>query len=290
MRKIKFIINPVAGDGSSKHIIKKVHNKMENKGLEYAIAISGYKGDVERLAALAVEDGYNEIIAVGGDGTLLEAFNGIFDKNVALGIIPCGTGNDFIKMLEIPNDVDAAIEHIIHPHYKKIDTGRVNDYHFLNVVGFGIDGEIVEKTEQVKNILKGPMAYYYSTFSVLSTFKCKEISLEIDGEVFQRTAYMVAIGNGQYFGGGMKITPSADVESGDFQIVLIKKMPKLKFGFLFRKVFSGHHVDEDVVEVYYGKKIKVTSKDTLKINADGNIIAEGDATLEIIPKNQLMIV
>lgn len=289
MRKIKFIINPAAGHGESKDAIKKIHDKMKASGFKYSISISGYEGHVETIAKEAVEELYTDVVAVGGDGTVLETFNGIFNNNINLGIIPAGTGNDFAKMLGISKNIDKALDKIVEGKTKKIDIGIVNNKYFLNVVGMGIDGEIVEKTSKVKKILKGSAAYVYSTFSSLAQYKCKNVRIEIDGEVYYRKVFLVAVGNGKYFGGGMKITPGAEIDSEDFEVVIINKMSKPKFTILFRKVFSGKHVHEDPVEVFYGKKIKIESMDNLLVNADGNIIGDSTANIHILPKAQLVI-
>ncbi len=289
MRKIKFIINPAAGQGESKKTINLIQDTFKKIDIDYSISISGYEGHVEKIASEAVEMGYTDIIAVGGDGTVLEAFNGIFNKGVNLGIIPAGTGNDFVRMLDIKKNFAEALDKIIAGNTLNIDIGIVNDSHFLNVVGMGIDGEIVNKTEEVKNILKGSSAYIYSTFATLLKYKCKNITLTIDGITYERKVYLVAVGNGKYFGGGMMITPGAKLDSENFEIVIINEMKKSKFAILFKKVFSGNHVHENPVEVFYGKNITIVSEDPLMINADGNIIGQSKASIHILPKAQNVI-
>lgn len=289
MRKIKFIINPAAGNGEAKNTINLIHSKMETTGLDYSISISGYKGDVERISSEAVEEGYTDVVAVGGDGTVLETYNGLFNKNVNLGLIPAGTGNDFVKMININKNFEEAIDKIIKGNTKVIDIGVVNETHFLNVVAMGIDGDIVKKTEQVKKIIKGSPAYIYSTFSTLLNYKCKNVRIEIDGEVYNRKVYLVAVGNGKYFGGGMMVTPGAELDSENFEVVIINEMTRMKFAVLFKKVFSGKHILEDPVEVFYGKQVNIIAEDPLMVNADGNIIGESTAHIHILPKAQKVI-
>lgn len=290
MRKIKFIVNPVAGDGSSKNTIKLIHDKMKKSNLPYSISISSYKGDVENLSRDAVINGYTDIIAVGGDGTLLEAFNGLFNTNTTLGIIPTGTGNDFTRMLGITKDVNDEIDRIIEGNTKIVDTGSVNGYHFLNIVGIGIDGDIIEKTENVKKIIKGPPAYIYATFSSLIKYKCQNVKITIDDNLYERNVFLVAVGNGQYFGGGMKITPNAQIDNELLEVVIINKMPKPKFAILFKKVFTGDHIHEDVVEVFQGKNVKIETDHDLLIEADGNIVGKGNCEVTIFGKSQKVIV
>lgn len=289
MRKLKFIINPAAGDGSAKNTIQLIHDRMEKENFEYSIAISGYKGHVEILAKEAVLENYTDVIAVGGDGTVLEVFNAIFNNDINLGILPSGTGNDLVRMLDIHENHEDTLEKIINGQTRAIDIGLVNNIYFLNVVGMGIDSEIVEMTEKAKKFLKGTAAYVYSTFRMLATYKCKKIRIEIDGKIIERTAYLVAVGNGKFYGGGMMITPEAEIDNEAFQITVINKMPKLKFTILFRKVFSGQHIYETPVEVFHGKNVKITSNDSLKINADGNIIGEKKCNIHILPKAQKVL-
>lgn len=289
MRKIKFIINPVAGNGSSKDTIKRIHDKMIEAEIRYSISISGYKGEVEDLAKEAVEEGYTDLVAVGGDGTVLEAFNGIYNHDIALGIIPSGTGNDFARVLDLTHNLEENINKVIIGHTERIDVGRVNDKHFLNVAGLGIDSSILEKTEKVKKAIKGPMAYLLSTFMVLSKYKCQDIKITIDGCEMTRHCYLVAIGNGSYYGGGMKITPKASLTNGLLEVVIIHKMPKIKFALLFKKVFSGDHIHESVVENYQGKHVKIEASSEVKINVDGNLIGQGSCEISIEEKKQKII-
>lgn len=289
MRKIKFIVNPAAGHGESKETLNLIHDAMESVGIPYSISISGYEGHIEKIAKEASEKEYTDVIAVGGDGTVLETFNGIFNKNVNLGIIPAGTGNDFVKMINVGKNYEEAIAKIIAGNTKKIDIGLVNNTHFLNVVGMGIDGDIVQETQKAKKLLKGSAAYIYSTFSTLLKYKCKKVKIIIDGVEYNRKVYLVAVGNGKYFGGGMMITPGAQIDSENFEIVIINAMPKHKFAVLFRKVFTGEHVHEKVVEVLYGKKIIIESESPLLINADGNIIGQSKANIQILAKAQNVI-
>jgi len=289
MRKIKFIINPVAGDGSSKKMIKIIHDKMATRKIPYSISISGYKGEIEELAREAASQDYTDVVAVGGDGTVMEAFNGIYDKNIALGIIPSGTGNDFAKMFNLSHDFEEDLNRILIGNIEWIDVGKVNDTHFLNIAGLGIDSSILEKTEKLKKKIKGPMAYLISTFLVLAKYKCEEITINIDGCEIKKNAYLVAIGNGNFYGGGMKITPEASLSDGLLDIVIIHKIPKIKFARLFKKVYSGDHIFEDVVENYKGKKISITASPDVKINVDGNLIGQGSCEITIEENKQKII-
>ena len=289
MRKIKYIVNPVAGKGSGKKTLGYIHDFMKKNKIEYSVSISCYKGEIEKIAEKAVLDNYTDVIAVGGDGTVTEVFNGIHHQKVNLGIIPVGTGNDLARVLNLNNDIEETLNKIIIGRTKSIDIGKCDGTYFLNVAGLGVDSEIIEKTEKIKKIIKGPMAYLISTFLVLSKYKCQQMTIDIDGCIIERNCYLVAIGNGNYYGGGMKITPSSLLEDGFFEVVIIHKMPKIKFAWLFRKVFSGDHIHESVVESYKGKNVYIKAPENVKINLDGNIVARGSCRFEIESKIQKVL-
>jgi len=284
MNKYLVILNPVAGNGEAKMILPILKKALDGSGINYEVVFSNKKGNITELAKNAVDSGFTDIIAVGGDGTVLEAFNGMLFSKARLGIIPAGTGNDFARTLMIPRKTEEAIELIVNGHTKVIDVGKVNDSYFLNVVGVGIDGEIVKSTEKIKTKIAGPAAYVMGTFKTLVSYKCKDVKISIDDETIMRNLFLVAIGNGKFYGGGMKITPGAEIDDGKLEICIVNKLSKLRFTKLFSSVFSGNHKKYKEVEIFEGKKIIIDSNEKLPINADGNIIGLTPCCIEIIPK------
>jgi len=231
------------------------------------------------------------IVSVGGDGTLFETINGMANKKVNLGIIAGGTGNDFIRSVEIPTDIYEALEIIKNGKIKDIDLGMVNGKYFINVVSFGIDGEIVRITDKIKKYIKGSAAYLSATLKSLVVYKAKSMLIEIDGVKYHREAYLVAVGNGKYFGGGMKVLPNAEIDDELLDICIVKKMSKVKLIALFPSIFSGKHISIKGVEYFKGKKVSIKSiKDKIIVNADGNLIGPSPAKIEILNKKIKLLV
>lgn len=291
MRKILFIINPVAGSGKSKEYIKIIKEKMEFENIDFDIKISNSIGNVEEISLNADDEIYTDIVSVGGDGTLFETINGMANKKVNLGIIAGGTGNDFIRSVEIPTDIYEALEIIKNGKIKDIDLGMVNGKYFINVVSFGIDGEIVRITDKIKKYIKGSAAYLSATLKSLVVYKAKSMLIEIDGVKYHREAYLVAVGNGKYFGGGMKVLPNAEIDDELLDICIVKKMSKVKLIALFPSIFSGKHISIKGVEYFKGKKVSIKSiKDKIIVNADGNLIGPSPAKIEILNKKIKLLV
>lgn len=284
MRKILFIINPVAGNGKGKTLIVEINDYMLNYNVHYEIKVSNKIGHVTNLAKWGCENDFTDIIAVGGDGTLVEAVNGIdLDKNMAVSIIPAGTGNDFARVLNMPKTTIECLEVIMDGDTKDVDLCTVNGHRFINACCMGIDGEIILDTDRIKSKIKGPSAYLLSTLKALTTYKAKKVIIEIDGVVYNREIILVAAGNGKYIGGGMKVTPDAELDDGWLDICIVNKLNKFKLLALFPSIFKGTHIHiKPTVEMLKGKSINVTAiEERLLINADGNILGTTPANIGI---------
>ncbi|MEA3423068.1 MAG: diacylglycerol kinase family protein [Bacillota bacterium] len=279
MRHALIIINPVAGKGKGLAVRDKLLNELDKAKITYDIIISSYEGEIEKIALDADIERITEIIVLGGDGTVVEAINGIINKKIRLGIIPIGTGNDFFRSIQPKIDIDDAIKKIVDEKIILSDVGKINDTYFLNVSGFGMDSYILENLKKIKKYIKGSIAYTVSTFYTLFSYRSKKVYIEIDGIQLERDIMLVSICNGKYFGGGMMISPNASIDDGQFELIIVKKMSILRFIKLFGKIFKGTHLFVDEVEEFKGKKFKIKSDVEIPINVDGNLI--GVTPLEI---------
>ncbi len=291
MRKILFIINPAAGSGEAKNIIPMIKNKCVECNIEHEIKVSTRALGITKLTKdVLKKDSFTDIVAVGGDGTIIEIINAIEKIDIVVGLIPAGTGNDLARSLEIPNDFEIALEKIIANQVTHIDMGKVNGAVFVNSAGIGIESDIIESTAKIKKYAKGSSAYLLSTLKSIITYKPFEVSIQMDGVEFEREAFLIAIGNGKYFGGGMKITPDADLKSGEFQVCLVRKLSKQRFLRMFPKVYKGHHTDLPEVEMFICKELIIDSKNRqLNVSADGNIISKTPATIKVASRKLKVI-
>ncbi|MCK5762674.1 MAG: diacylglycerol kinase family lipid kinase, partial [Clostridiales bacterium] len=181
MRHALIIINPVAGKGKALIVKNKLLNELDKAKITYEIVISSYEGEIEKIALNVDITKFSEIIALGGDGTVVEVLNGIIDKKIKLGIIPIGTGNDFFRSIQPNIDIEDAIKKIVDDKTILSDVGKINNVYFLNVSGFGMDSYILENLKRIKKFIKGSFAYTVSTFYTLFSYKSKKVYIEIDG-------------------------------------------------------------------------------------------------------------
>lgn len=273
MEKILYIINPVAGGGKTKELVPLIKETMTNKDIDYNIVFTTKPKEGTDLAKKGLNQGYTRIVAVGGDGTVNEVAFGIIEAGKGiLGILPSGTGNDLARSLDIPLNPKNALDTILDGKIKSIDIGTVNDNLFLNISSIGFDAEVVIITNKIKTKIKSSISYVLALFMTIFRFKCISVEMEIDGLTLQDKILLVAVGNGKYYGGGIKILPMSNVEDGYFHVCIVKKISKLKLLFLLPTIVNGSHINQKkYVKIYKAKKVKVRARDKSYLNIDGEI-------------------
>jgi len=271
-----FIINPIAGHGRSSRVMDKMKSILAQKGIPFHGATTTYPGHATKLAKEAIEKGFRDIIAVGGDGTVFEVVNGLIDTNGSLGVIPTGTGNDFAHGLHLPMDPFDALEVILNGQKKPIDIGTANEKVFINVAGTGFDADVLMTMEKIRKmkiskILKGKLTYLISTLSTLLQYQFRDVTIEVDGKVYHRKILLVAIANGSFYGGGMQVAPKANMEDGQLDVCIISKLPKWKVPLLISEFIKGNHLRFSFVEYYRGEHVRVSSSIPIPLNIDGEL-------------------
>jgi YegS/Rv2252/BmrU family lipid kinase len=288
MRKILLIVNPVAGNGNTLKNLAEVKSyfNIHADRIALTIKISRFKNDISLLAKEYYECGIREFLVMGGDGTISELVNGLAhteDSSIKIGIFPHGSGNDFVKSVYGKFVLNDFLKSIVEDKTRLIDIGKVNNYYFINSCTLGIDGPIIKQTDLLKKKIPGNLAYYISTVMKGMIFESKNVKVNIDGNCIKGKQMLIAVCNGKYIGGGMKIAPKANLKSGDFSICLIKDVKKSKFARHIKKVYNGTLNDLEEVSYYKGKDIMVDIIDgKYDINVDGNLIDETPAKISII--------
>lgn len=271
MDKLLFIINPIAGGGKAKDLIPLIKEKMNDNNIDYKIIETTRPKEATKIVE---KSEIPIVIAVGGDGTVNEVAKGIIKRgNGSLGIIPGGTGNDMCKSLGLSMEPIHALETIIRGKTKKMDIGLANDKCFLNISSVGFDAEVVRNTDKIKTRIKGKTSYILGVLLTLFKYRMKETYIEIDGQQFNKNMLLLAVGNGQYYGGGMKILPEAKIDDGYLHLCLVKDINNLKLLFLFPSIFKGDHLKYTKhVEIYKAKNILIKTKGDFYLNLDGDLI------------------
>ena len=279
-----FILNPTAGRGRSVRKFEEVKAVFDEKKIEYKVWETTYAGEATLLAKKAADEGYKNIISVGGDGTILEVATGLVGADCNMGIIPAGTGNDFVRSLGLTTDVIVAAETILSGNAEKVDIAKTEeDKYFMNVAGCGFDTEVLYYTERFKKNFKGQVAYIMGVLSALFRYSYIKARIELDDRVVEQDIYLVAVANGKTYGGGMNVAPGADVQDGYFDITVIDRVSKLTVLKILPKFIKGKHAGVRQIRNYRSKKVRIISEKEVPINMDGEIIGTTPMAFEILP-------
>ncbi len=266
------IINPHGGKGKSLKALELVENKLCDNNLEYQVHKTEYAGHAVELARELSQNPNTNILMMGGDGSFNEILNGIVDfANVTLGFIPCGTGNDFVKASGHPSKVEEALDVIIKGEVGYVDFIQLDDRRALNVLGAGMDVDVLIKYANMKHF-HGKMKYYAALLYTLLHTRWHQLRLTLDdGEPMDKSVFMIGIGNGKYIGGGLPICPNAVVDDGQLSIVAVNEMKKWKIPARLLKFLTGKHVGTQFADEYSANKVKIEVLDDSKFEADGEI-------------------
>ena len=231
------IFNPVAHKGKSTEALQTVERIFKEKGIAYRVHTTTCPGEGKALTAAAIANGATDIIAMGGDGTISEVLNGFSNfEAVNLGIIPCGTGNDFVVSLGIPENTEEALCHILEGKPTYVDFFELPFGRGINVTGAGIDVDVLRRYNAKKKRNKG--TYVRALLEAVVHHKPYHFTVEMNGEKENFDCFIVAIGNGACFGGGIYMCPEAKIDDGLLDVVIVKDVKKILF--LFVEHYSMH--------------------------------------------------
>ena len=279
------IVNPIAGNHKCKRSIPEITSKLLEKGIAHHLQVSKYHGHVTKLALEAKERGCEKIIVCGGDGTINEAIHALVDSDVRLGVLPLGTGNDFARTLGIKEDLDFACNVLRDEKVRKVDLVKVNgDKYYGSVGGIGFDAEVASWANRYKRFAPGATIYLLAILAKLFTYKFKKVAITHDTGNHTGEILMAAIGNTEWYGGGINITPTALIDDGVLDICVVQKINKLKLLLFFPSVLKGTHTRFSEVKLYRTKKISITSETPLQLLGDGEILGETPVSLEVMPQ------
>jgi YegS/Rv2252/BmrU family lipid kinase len=294
------VVNPRSAGGKTekrwpqlREIIHEAYGPFEHR-------FTDAPGSATRLAREALQGGADLVVAMGGDGTINEVVNGFFDgaraiaPSAAFGVLPAGTGGDFIKTLGTSKEVRTAAEQLKRSSPRAIDLGRLTFVahdgtqqvrHFINIASFGISGVVDRYVNESSKTFGGTVSFAVATLKAGMQYKNATVRLVLDGGAAREgKIYNVAVANGRYFGGGMKVAPEASLDDGLFDVITMGD-----FGFsdlLLRglDIYSGKHVTNPKVTVHRAKKVEATPQDGVEVllDVDGEQPGRLPATFEII--------
>jgi diacylglycerol kinase (ATP) len=284
-RKIKIIVNPVAGGGKGRKLFPLIRQKLLDRKVSFHLQFADSAEHVTHLCRQAQNEGYNFIVSCGGDGTHHRALQAMVGSRFILGFLPIGTGNDFATNLGVREDLDFSCDLLLKGTTRKIDVIRVETGEFLaGVGGIGFDSEVNAIANRISRFVGGKTAYVFPVLLKTLTYRPKEISLRMDNEFRQGQVLMVAFGNMKSYGRGMKITPLAEPDDGLLDICWIDPVRTFRLYRFFPTVFSGEHLEMPEVHYYRSPGTQVESSVPMDLYGDGEFICKTPFALRIVPR------
>jgi YegS/Rv2252/BmrU family lipid kinase len=279
----RVIVNPWAGRGAGERLLPRFEELLQ--GLRYDLVMTEAPKHATALAAAAADEGYDVVVAVGGDGTTLEVLNGLVGRETAIAVLPIGSGNDFLKPLGVPHDLEIAAGRLREGRIRPVDLGRVGDTYFGNGLGVGFGAQVVIESRKMPR-MRGFALYLASVCRAVWRYRSPPMVFQFDDQELQGRFLMAAIANGRCYGAGFWLAPDAEMDDGLFDLCLIAHMPIPLFFFHLPKVFKGKHTHIREVTMARARRVVVKASRPVPVHADGEIVSEGatEMEVEIVPQ------
>jgi diacylglycerol kinase (ATP) len=302
--RYKIILNPISGRGNGERSLPQIKNLLNNHGLDYDIVLTERPWHAAELTQQAVADGYDVVVAAGGDGTANEVINGLMTAktsgvgSAAMGMLCVGRGNDFAFGVDIPMDLEEACSLLAHDHRRLIDVGHVvgglypQGRFFGNGVGVGFDAVVGFEALKMKR-LHGFISYLVAAIkTIFLYYKAPQVRIVFDGEEITLPALMVSVMNGRRMGGGFMMAPQGVNDDGLFDLCIAREVSRPKIFALIPRFMQGTQATHPAIQTKQTQRLTVTAlQGVLPAHADGETLCtEGqELVVELLPRQIEMI-
>lgn len=296
------VINPTSGNGASKKKWPDIYTELNHQNFDFEFVFTEYERHSVLLIQNAIKQGYTKLICVGGDGTIHNFVNAVLSlkpKNISeikIGIIPIGTGNDWVKTYSISKNYKESITIIKAEKTIQQDIGKLKisatgkEVYFNNLAGIGFDGYVVNKVHKYKNL--GVLAYLTGALVSLTSYKRSLLKITFNNTVITGKTLALLIGIGKYSGGGMRLTQHPNTTDGLFDITYVKRISLFTILSNIKGLFNGNITNLKIIKNYKASNITIEVLDLQEtyIQADGEIIGSGSFEVSMEPKSIKFIV
>jgi YegS/Rv2252/BmrU family lipid kinase len=289
------IVNPTAGGGRAGRLIGWLRERLERRR-EARLEITTRAGDAEELAADAVRTGHDRVVAVGGDGTVQEVANGLIraaGSTTSLGIVPMGAGNDLARSMGLPRDPAAAWTIAMGAGTREIDLllatdGAGRTRWFGSAGGIGFDAQVASAMATRSGWQRGQAGYLLTTLVELRRFSNRLVELTVDGRTASHQVLFIAIANGEYYGGGMRIAPGAALDDGLLDLCVVGDVSRITALRQLANLYRGTHVAHAQVDMLRGRSVAIDGDRATLVHLDGEPFGRLPLRVELHPSRLLV--
>ena len=281
-KRIVFVVNPISGTQGKKAILRWIDERLDRSIYDYSIVKTEYAGHASQIAAAAVQDKVDIVVAIGGDGTINEIARSLVHTETALGIIPCGSGNGLARHLRIPMEPKAAIDILNQDNRLCIDYGKINNIPFFCTCGVGFDAFVSLKFADSRK--RGLLTYLENTLHESLTYQPETYEIENEEGTVRYKAWMIACGNASQYGNNAYIAPQASLTDGLMDVTIMEPFTVLDVPSLSFQLFNKTIDQNSRVKTMRAKKIKIHRQKDGVMHFDGDPLMAGkELEVEIIP-------
>ncbi len=266
-KKILFVINPISGGKDKTSFPDLVKRWLDAELFNAEFVFSEYVGHAMELARQGLSDGFEVIVAVGGDGTINEVASALVHQEVMMGIIPCGSGNGLALSLGLSLNNEEAVKALNQLRARRIDSAIVDGVRFFNMAGIGFDANISHAFAGMRK--RGLLGYVRTTLKEVLSYKPFLYDIEVDDMKLERRAFMISIANSAQYGNNAYISPTADLSDGLVDVCILRPFRLWAFPMLVWTMFTKRADRSSYLQIIKGKNIRILSYDNRKIHLDG---------------------
>lgn len=282
-KRIVFIINPISGTQSKEYILELISKHLDSDKFNYQIAKTEYAGHATILAHNFVKDGYDAVIAIGGDGTVNEIARSLVHTPVAFGVIPCGSGNGLARHLRIPMDPIGAIKILNRFNIECLDYGKINGIPFFCTCGVGFDAFVSSKFAHSEK--RGILTYLENTLREGLKYKSDTYEIEIEGETSKYKAFLIACANASQYGNNAYIAPHASMSDGLMDVTIMEPFTVLEAPQIAIQLFNRTLLQNNKIKTFRCRNIHIHREYPGVIHFDGDPMSTGpDIDVQLIQK------
>lgn len=279
---LALLVNPSSAHGGALKLLPRLERALDERRIGFRVVRTRDLGHGVDAALEAADSGELPVV-VSGDGLIGAVGGAMAGYETPLGIVPGGRGNDLARVLGIPADPEAAVATIAAGEVRRIDVGEANGKRFLGVASVGFDSVANQLANETK-WLRGNLVYAYAGVRTLVGWKPARFSVRVGEESRRFSGYSVSVANSGAFGGGMRIAPDADLADGEFDVIVVGEVGRLRFLGNLPKVFKGAHVEEDEVRVFRAPRLELDASRPFPVYADGEHLTDLPVSLRLLPR------
>ena len=277
------VVNPASGRSSYEGRLGYLKERLLHSGLKASEFYTEQEGEGMLTSFLKENPRINEIIVLGGDGTLNYVVNELLENQLSISIVSNGTGNDSVKSLHGENDFKKQVEIAIHGVTRSFDLGMCNGRAFVNGLGIGFDGEVVKEMSKRKKKRGSHLDYLLTVLRTVAGFKEKSLQFSLDGKKYNRKILLMTVSNGTTFGGGFVINPHARSDDGLLDVCVLNEISPLARFWHLPKLKTGSHDALKASEFYKARKVHIERSAELVAHLDGEFIGHPPFDISIVP-------